>query len=183
MKKQCWTVKNTSWPTKLIKNIISVSVQTDKKRKKKRKKNYFLHALLVVGLKQTPIATNTESYKQEQPFGKLQGKKVAKDQRPQLLHCFHAVSTVFIFLHAQLNETFVEDLGIAWSFHSKNKSEILKYSSTSNMLRKTNVVWHATKYAQRKVLIHNHQMVKKSEIHGSEEYTHIFQIYVLSKHL
>lgn len=59
MKKQCWIVKNTSWPTKFIKNIISVSVQTDKKRKKKRKKNYFLHTLLVVGLKQTPIATNT----------------------------------------------------------------------------------------------------------------------------
>lgn len=29
---------------------------------------------------------------------------------------------LYLFSLCQLNETFVEDLGIAWSFHSKNKS-------------------------------------------------------------
>lgn len=47
------------------------------------------------------------------------------------------------------------------------------------MLRKTNVIWHATKYIQRQVLIRNDQMAKDLEIHSLEEYTHIFLIYVL----
>lgn len=49
---------------------------------------------------------------------------------------FSCISNCISFLHAQLNETFVEHLGISWSFQFQNKSEILKYSSTSNMLRK-----------------------------------------------
>lgn len=85
---------NTSW---IIEFILTLFLLAYRRKKKGRGKNYSLYVLLVVGLKQTPIATNTKDYKQEQPFGKLQGKKVAKDQRQQLLHCFHAVSTVFVF--------------------------------------------------------------------------------------
>lgn len=69
---------------------------------------------------------------------------MARDHK--LLHCFHSFSWI-CFLHAQLDETFLEDLGIARSFQSKDKSERLngifkhKQHSPEKKKNKYNLIW------------------------------------------
>lgn len=150
------------WPTKFIKDIISVIVQTDKKRKTKRENNYFSTCLTSCRFK---TDSNTKQYKimKNSSWENYKAKRWSRDQRPQLLDCFHAVSTILF-----------SPCPVSWNISGRLRNcmelSLWEYRWNTEIFKdrqnaqKSKVIWDTTKYIQKAVLIHNHQLVKEFEI-------------------
>lgn len=150
------------WPAKFIKDIISVTVQTDKKRKKKRENNHFSTCLTSCRLK---INSNTKQYKIIKNSS-LEDYKVKRWPRTRDQNYL----TVFM----QFQPYLFSPCPVTWNISGRLRNcmelSLWEYRWNTQILedrqnaQKNKVIWDATKYIQKAVLIYNHQLVKEFEI-------------------